>query len=167
MIGATLSFLREELNDHLKARFDTESDQIRLAPVVEPDGETPPELANGLAMTLINLQHEPVARHTIGASNESGQTLQLLISANFPNRYLDGVAQLSEVMNFFRNRPLFDRQSAPALPDAIERLSVEWQDMDTAATSQLWLALGARYRPSMVYRVRMLVGDIGDAIGRG
>ncbi|MFK8016021.1 MAG: DUF4255 domain-containing protein [Gammaproteobacteria bacterium] len=83
--------------------------------------------------------------------------LTLLLSANYEKNYAGGLKMLSLVMRYLQAHPLFTRQNAPALPVPLERLAVEWHDLNLESLNNLWSVMGGSYRPSVVYKLRMLV----------
>lgn len=174
MINQTLTFLTAELNAYLRTRFTTPDDLAALANVARTPGETSEEAANKLLVTLVNIEREGTANNTSKRySSQEGETrrvpqplnlnLVFLLSSNFADTYSDGLKVLSAGIGFFQSRPLHTPQSSPDLPEGIERLSVEWRDLDLQAIHNLWTVLGGRYQPSAVYIARMLIIEDGFA----
>lgn len=172
MIDQTLTFITAELNAYLRARFTSRDDLAALANVARNPGESGEEAANKLLITLINIEREGAASNTSKRySHEGGETrrvpqplnlnLIFLLSTNFPETYSDGLKVLSAGIGFFQSRPLHTPQSSPDLPQGIERLAVEWRDLDLQAIHNLWTVLGGRYQPSAVYIARMLIVEDG------
>ncbi len=74
-----------------------------------------------------------------------------------PENYLESLKILSHAIQFFQVNPVFDRINAPEMDRAIEQLSLEIENLDTDAISQLWGILGGRYLPSVLYRVGLVI----------
>jgi hypothetical protein len=172
MIDQTLSFLTGELNAYLRARFTAPGDLAALASVVREPGATADETTNKLLITLVNIEKEGTANNTSKRyRTEGGDTrrvpqplnlnLVFLLSSHFPESYDTGLKVLSAGIGFFQANPLHTPQSSPEMPDGIERLSVEWRDLDLQSIHNLWTVLGGRYQPSAVYKARMLIVEDG------
>lgn len=172
MIDKTMQFLLDELNGYLKQRYPGETELAVLSGIAVADGSTSDKIANKIVMTLINIERESIASNSSARYRADGDAmaritpplninLLILISANFENNYSDNLKILSSVLRFFQAHPIFTRQTAAGLPDALERLTVEWTDMDLQSIYNLWSVLGGRYMPSVVYKARMLI--INDA----
>ncbi|MFL5740117.1 MAG: DUF4255 domain-containing protein [Flavisolibacter sp.] len=84
-------------------------------------------------------------------------------NANYPTALRD----LSDVVAFFQSNPVFDEQKFPQLnanvDDAgkkpwrqIQRLSFNLHHLSFDQQNNLWAMIGAKYMPSVVYKVKML-----------
>ena len=170
MIDQTMAFLLGELNNYLGARFPDSPNLAVLEDIVQNSGTGAEEIENKLVVTLVNVEREPIAANTAKMYRQTGDVakripqplnlnLVFMIAANFPENYTDSLKVLSSAIAFFQAMPLFTAQSNPNFPDALERLSVEWRELDLQASHNLWTVLGGRYRPSVVYKARMLIID--------
>jgi len=172
MIDATLAFLTTMLNESLRTRFSADADLAVLDRVGGELSGAGEETTNRLLLTLVNIEREGTAANTARIYRGEGAEMQrapqplninliFLLSANFPDRYRDGLRVLSAGIGAFQSRPVFTPQDAPLLPEGIERLSVEWRDLDLQSIHNLWTVLGGTYLPSAVYKARMLVVEDG------
>lgn len=170
MIDKTMAFLLGELNAYLAARFPASANLAVLDDIVQETGTGGEDIENKLVVTLVNIEREPIAANTAKMYRQTGDVakripqplnlnLVFMIAANFPENYPDSLKVLSAAIAFFQSAPLFTPQANPQLPDALERLSVEWRELDLQASHNLWTVLGGRYRPSVVYKARMLIVD--------
>lgn len=176
MIDKAMNFILRGLNGYLGARHHADEDHVVLSSPTLVDGAPAEDLANKVILSLINIEREGVSanssqqyRTEAGKSVRAKQPLNinliLLISANYENNYPDGLKMLSLVLQYFQAHPLFTRQTAADLPDPLERLAIEWRDLDLQSLHNLWSVLGGHYLPSAVYKARMLVLEdawIGD-----
>lgn len=173
MIDQTLAFLTQELNSYLRARFDSDDDIARLASIGPAASSDPEDSKNRILVTLVNIEREGTASNTAQVYRNAGAEMQrapqplnlnliFLVCANFVDNYRDGLRLLSAAIGFFQSHPLFTAQSSPELPRGIDRLSVEWRDLDLQSIHNLWSVFGAQYLPSAVYKARMLI--IEDAL---
>lgn len=173
MIGTTLSFLASGLNERLLTSMPAADDWVVVSQVVGTDGLVPPRAMDKVAMTLVNLQRdpvfrvtEPITRATDGVIVRGNPPLEVnfevLLSANFADeRYSDALTMISAVVQHFHDNASFTAASAPDLPSGTQRVTVEWVDQDLSDTHNLWTSLGGRYAPSVVYKVRTLTLDDG------
>ena len=175
MIDRTLAFLTDALNAYLRTRFPSSAELSVLGTVAREPGVSGEDIRNRLVVTLVNIEREPTAgnaRPSLRMGADSARrvpqplnlNLILLLSANFPENYADSLKVLSAAIAFFQSHPLHTRQSSPGLPEGLDRLSVEWRDLDLEAIHNLWSVLGGNYMPSAVFKARMLVVD-QDFIG--
>ena len=86
----------------------------------------------------------------------------LLFAAHYPHasgshNYNDGLRALSGVISFFQANNFFDHKNTPTLPPNIEKLVVEHYSLTLEQQNHLWGAIGAKYLPSVLYKVRLNV----------
>ncbi|MFZ5964779.1 DUF4255 domain-containing protein [Thalassococcus sp. BH17M4-6] len=168
MIDTTMEFLVRALNAYLRQRLSAEEDLARLASPAPLQGGSTEEIEDKLLITLVNLEREGIARNASQTTRPQGDgyvrvpqplniNLIFMASARFQDKYATGLKVLGNVVGFFQANPLFTPQSHPELPPHLQRLSVEWREMDLQAMHNLWSAMGSNYMPSAVYKARMLV----------
>ena len=178
MIHTSLSFLTQQINDYLKlATDDPATDRVFLTGVAtESAGIIIPD--SSLGLSLINIEEE---RHFKDQgtmfTNPEGTTeyinpeiklnLYVLISANFQDTrdpdptddYVEGLKQLSYVISFFQSKNVFTPDNSPAMADAdpsLRKLVVELYSYSFEQLYNFWSVVGAKYLPSVLYRVRMI-----------
>lgn len=167
MIDKAMNFLLEELNGFLGPRLGGGEQPVVLSGLVNADSTVPMAIENKLILTLVNTERESAATGSGPASSPfSGLgakmspplnlNIYLLVSANFGNNYGESIKFLSHALAFFQARPVFTPQGSAAFPRGLERLSLELVNLDFSLLNNLWAALGAKYLPSVVYKVRML-----------
>ncbi len=170
MIGQTLAFLTDELNAALARRFGTPGDLVLLGPVTAATGKPPQGTENRIILSLVNVEREPIARNTAQHTREiDGARIQappplninllVMAAANFEGNYTDGLNVLSATLGHFQANPLYTAARNPALPKGLNRLSVEWKEANVETINNLWMVLGGRYLPSVLYLARMIVVD--------
>jgi len=83
-----------------------------------------------------------------------------LFSASFNEKLnIDALKFLSAVIAFFKIKPLFYPGEQFNLPDGLDKLSFEISNMSIQEQSNLWSAIGAKYLPSILYKVRLVTID--------
>lgn len=165
MIENTLLLLKDQVNRYLKLKLDIIEDKTVIDNIISQSGIlNAPELC----LSLINVEEEKV--HKVqspykitdnGAVNlihpEIKLNLYVLFTANFsPNRYEEALRFLSYVITFFQGRQVFDHQNTPTLDTQIEKLIVELVTLSFEQQNHLWGYIGAKYMPSVLYKVRLL-----------
>jgi hypothetical protein len=83
--------------------------------------------------------------------------LYVLFAAYFPGNYLEALKFISLVLGFFQGKQVFTAQNTPGLPDGVDKLVVEINNLDQHAQNQLWSAIGAKMMPSVSMKIRMIV----------
>lgn len=163
MIDVALSIVVNRLNQQLMASGVTDEAVVLLADSVSIGSE--PEGQNKLLVLISNIAEDTVSagmrRPVSGPHWHPGKPvtliLQVVVAASFePTRISRGLRVLSSALSFFRANPVFDRNNTPDMgATGIEKLSVEMENLDIDAISQLWRVQGGRYLPSVVYRLRI------------
>ncbi len=181
MIDNALKFLTDEINAYLVLKNEpvsATSPEIVLTNVAAEDGNwaIPPKT---LGLSLINIEEERVFKEQQTAfRNSAGQiehynpniklNLYILISANFAagdaggntnttGVYREGLKQLSYVISFFQGKYVFTTDNSPTLPAELKKLVVELYSYSFEQQYNFWSVVGAKYLPSVLYKVRMLV----------
>lgn len=166
MLDRTMNFLLAQLNDHLGARFPSKEPHAVLSSLAAADGSVPPEIANRIVLTLVNIEREgAVGSITAPARVENGTyvraspplnlNLYVLMAASYGSNYLEALKLLSSVLGLFQARPLFTPQNVSAFPRGLDRIAMEIVNLDMQGVNNLWGNLGGRYLPSVLYKVRM------------
>ena len=178
MIDKALQFVAEMLNRALATRHPADDAHVVLGTTAttEPDPRLG-EIRDKLVLSLINIERESVAANLAQPYRSEGGglararqplnvNLVVLLAANFPGSYSTGLQMLSSAMSVLQAHPLFTRQGAADLPAPLERITVEWCNLNIETVHNLWSVLGGRYLPSAAYKVRMLVFEdawLGDS----
>jgi len=164
MIGKALDFLSNEVNDYI-TNIKGEANRIEISPLADENGKVP---FDNLGITLINIEEEKVLKaggaikeivngQVFKSNREVNVNLYMLVSANFNGQYDEALKFLSYVVTFFQYRNVFTLSNSPNLDPEIKKLIVDLYSPTFEQQNNLWGALGAKYLPSVVYKVRMLV----------
>ncbi|WP_147114386.1 DUF4255 domain-containing protein [Tateyamaria sp. syn59] len=161
MINEALEFIRREVRDHLNVS-DAEA-QLESARVLAQEGT-----AEGLAITLINVEEEPALRNTPNTIIADGQpvtrkpsafmNLYLLFAFDFPN-YGMSLLNLSETIALFQDRRIFtaaDGSVDNPFPERAAQLAFDHHNMSFEALNNLWSIMGGTLFPCVIYKVRLL-----------
>jgi hypothetical protein len=166
MIEKALVFIRNRLNSYLKLKTG-EDNKISLTNLTDNSGKT---ILKEVGIVLVNLEEEtsirnqePYRQGPQGSFEKVSPglhlNLYLLIAANFgesENDYRESLKFLSHIATYFQGNGLFTPTSHPDLDTGISRLSVEHYSLSLESQNNLWASLGAKYLPSLVYKIRMI-----------
>ncbi len=180
MIRTALEFLKEELDAYLVERDPDNyivGNVSEVVSLVQSNGSQGFNDTNHLAIVLVGLEEDQsegkYARHKTVESNKI-ITLQPPIELNlyllFVAHKIDYPSALRDVSNvicFFQENPVFDQAHYPNLNEKvadptskpwqlIERLSLRIHNLTFEQQNNLWAALGTKQMPNVVYKVRML-----------
>lgn len=168
MIDKGLDIIKGELENYLKLLPELNlpsGDFIVLSHIVKPDGILATQ-DNSIAITLVNVEEERILKSqnaiTHSANGIVSQlnpeiklNLFILISTNFTD-YNTGIQYLSAVVRCFQAKSVFTKENVPAMDPSIEKLLVELYTLNFEQQNHLWGSLGAKYMPSVLYRVRLI-----------
>ena len=177
MIAASLEFLKEQLNPFLQMNYTFSSpDRVAISNIVTQETGAPPSGSqtdlpdNKILISLIGVEEETAlkqqrkyAKQTSGnvffREPELKVNLFVLFAAHFDD-YITGLKHLSGTIRFFQAYNVFDSASYPTLKSfnsELDKLIVDFHSLPLDQQYQFWQALGGKFLPSVLYKVRMLI----------
>lgn len=173
MIDKALKFLTAEMNTYLDLQNGgAVSDQVIVLTNVANDSGGWAIPSQKLGVSLINIEEEKVFkdqqtqfRNTDGEFEQYNPEIKLnlymLVCANFvsedgDDKYEQGLKQLSRVVSFFQGKNVFTPDNSPAMDPVLQKLIVELYSYSFEQQYNFWTILGAKYLPSVLYKVRLL-----------
>ncbi|WP_299836681.1 DUF4255 domain-containing protein [uncultured Tenacibaculum sp.] len=168
MLDKVLVFISNLLNKELKMSFGLTEDIVKVSSLINLDGSITQNIENKIILSVINLEQEKNIKYRqeyVGTSNGSFNkvnppiylNMHLLVSANYnSNNYIEALKMLSAVIGTFQTSKVFTSQSHPELDNSIERLILEIYNIPVQELSHVWSGIGAKYVPSIVYKIRMI-----------
>jgi hypothetical protein len=72
-------------------------------------------------------------------------------------RYFNALQMLSYAIGFFQYKNVFDKKNSPSIPSSIEKIIMELVSPTFEQQNHLWASLGAKYLPSVIYKLRLIV----------
>lgn len=168
MIYEALKCLAVELNEYLKNKHMLASDseeKVLLSGIIDQAGQVAIKDENKIILTLVNVEDEPVSKSYSLTNNRTGANianpvsvnLYILFSAYFSTaNYEEALKFLALIISFLQEKSVFTSTNTPSLDANIEKISVEMVNMSTEKLNNLWATLGAKYMPSVLYKLRML-----------
>jgi hypothetical protein len=167
MINETLDFLVAQLNEYIRIKTG-DSNKARLAKLTSGGNEIAG--TNTLICQVVNLEEERIGKAQLPLAPPVGSgfpirnpeiklNICMLIAANPQDEdgdYRTSLQLLSLAITFFQFRHYFTAENSPSMPSDVDSLIVELYPISLENQSYLWGALGVKYRPSVVYKIRMI-----------
>jgi hypothetical protein len=172
MIDEVLVYLRDHLNAAIKVspppgEATSAPETVRF---IEGDkwGESVTFPLGAVSELLVNIEQEhtlrradPYLRLSADGGRQQGppdirMNLYVLFVAHF-KQYADSLRALSRVVRHFQTHRVFNRANSPGLSSAVDHLVMELVTLPFAEQNEIWGALRTSARPSLLYRVRMVV----------
>jgi len=168
MIHELLPVVAGELNEFFQARFGTNEDKVVLGNLVEQDGTLAIQEPNKIVISLINIERDGTNLAYSGGIEGPAPVhinLYVLFGAYFEQtNYAEALKFISGTVGFFQANPIWDSSTAPELDDHISKTRWDVFNIDFRELSNLWGTIGAKYIPSVIYKVRTLDMDEGNII---
>ncbi len=174
MIFETFSCITEDINEHLRSKLRTSEEKVIVSGIVNQDGSLAVQGENKLLATLVNVEDDYTGKNLRGdgaiktaahTSPSVNLNLYILFSAYFSsNNYGESLRFLSFLIAYFQTKNVFNKSNTPNLDEKIEKLIFKIENLGIDRLSHIWSMLGAKYMPSIMYKVKMLT--FGDAIIR-
>lgn len=173
MINESLSFIVDQVNEYIALNTGGDSTRIELNALVDQKGDI---LVGDdkIACTLVSIEEERIGKSQIayevvnGVSTKKNPVLKfnlyVLFAANpkistAKTNYGEGLKLISHIITFFQGKNVFDKYNSPGMPDGLEKLILEVYSMPIEQQNYMWGALGAKYLPSILYRMRLVTMD--------
>ncbi|NNF32832.1 MAG: DUF4255 domain-containing protein [Saprospiraceae bacterium] len=167
MIEKALSYITKRLNEHLNLQLKLNEDIVVLSNLLNENGKVSSSNENKVFMTLVNIEQDITLKNFHPHSGDTHQGFQkdtlldincyILFAANFhESNYRIGLRFISSIIQYFEANPSFSKQGSPSLPHDIEKLTVELSNQSVEQVNHLWSALGCKYMPSILYKVRLI-----------
>ncbi|MCX6318972.1 MAG: DUF4255 domain-containing protein [Bacteroidetes bacterium] len=175
MINDSLQFATAVLDQFLKRQFSLDESGVVLNRVVEQDGSVPASNQNKLVLSLINIDNETnrpyyTRNETLPDGNYSDISLSerfnlyLLFSANFDD-YAEGLKFLNAAILFFQVHTFLDVKTYPQMPAGFSKIEFDIEKLTYHQMHSLWTSMGAKYLPSVIYRMRLITIKGNDVTG--
>lgn len=166
MINKALQFTRDTLDQFLKNRFALDESQVVMNNLIDSNGSIPSINQNKVVISLINVEKETtkpfnIRNHQLSNGNYVNVNpaerfnLDILISSNFDD-YSETLKFLNAVILFFQVNTSLTANSSAAIPKGLNKLEFDIEKLTYQEMNSLWSALGAKYQPSVIYKMRLL-----------
>jgi hypothetical protein len=167
VIYESLNFLAERLNNYIQRNVISVAESpVILSRLVESDGKSAEGTTDKLILSLVNVEKDTLVQpFSSNGYNANGQcivsaspiymNLHVILAANTKSdNYKKALKLLSSGMSFFQNNSVFDRQNSPNMPEGLEKLIIDVENIKIQEMNNLWSSIGTKYMPSVLYKVR-------------
>src|ERR1044072_1182614 len=169
MIYETLICITDEINSNFKRKLQTNEEKAILSGIGNQDGTVAIQGENKIIVTLLNVEKDTIGKNSAGlpigvtSSNTAPAVninLYVLFSAYFSStNYHEALRFLSFVVAYFQSKNVFTSANSPSMDPRIGKLIFELESLGADKLNNIWTTLGAKYMPSVVYKIRMLTFD--------
>lgn len=170
LIHHAVDHVVKELDAYLQLRSAGNANRVAAGNLVGQDGTVPTALDKKVVVSLVNIEQDAVyhnvetfKKQPDGVSElvrpEMKVNLYFLFIANF-SAYDEALKAISNVASFFHQHGSFAYSDVPNLQDQPGRFTFELYSTSFEKMNHLWGSLGAKYMPSILYRVGLV--DLRD-----
>jgi hypothetical protein len=168
ILQSTLDLLRGRLDAAFQISDPRAEEWVTLTNPVDLDGRVSESARNKIVMTLAGLQAETAIGTFPSFIPAGGDQFArvapplhlnafVVFFANFTEgNYATGLGMLSRTIAFFQQNPVFTHDRLPGLAPEIDKIALDFVNLDLTQTNHLMGMLGLKYLPSVLYRLRML-----------
>jgi hypothetical protein len=175
MISKALQFTGDVLNQFLRNRFGLDESKVLLNGLIEANGAVPLANQNKIVISLINIEKETakpfyernkkLAGGEYSAVNPAERyNLDILISASF-DEYTEALKFLNASIVFFQANTAVEAHSFPGMPSGLTKLEFDIEKITYHQMQSLWTAMGAKYQPSVIYKMRLVTIQADETQG--
>lgn len=177
MIDLTfLKFFPDEI-----ARFTNNSidkKNVQWSDIIDQSGSVT-IAKNSIAITLVKIEKEAfvnrptsIYRDRLKTNHaDAGYDTMPILDINFyiqfavyNSSYLEALKQLGYILSYFQSHTVINNDTVTSLQGTgVDKLIFEIMSYSHQELSNLWSQLGAKYIPSVVYKMRMITLDAYDA----
>ena len=171
MIHEALTFIQTQLNEYFRNRFGLSEDVVIISNIVNQDGTSAVKDENKVILSLVGMEEERLIapgqkQYTSGSRGYTGtnppviMNLFILFSTTFTGLLIkEALKFISVIIGFFQNNNVFTSEEYPDLQN--DKLIFEIFNLNFLEQNNLWASMGAKYVPSVLYKVRMVVIEEG------
>jgi Pvc16 N-terminal domain len=166
MIQKALQFINDNLNDFLKNKMALKENIVILNNIANINGTVPLQNQNKIVLTLFNLSEEqiiqsrfPISPNSINQTRKRNCSFHLLLSSYFDN-YAEALKLLDAAHKYFYENAVFNAISFSNFPAGLENVQISLHSTTAEELHHIWASVGAKYLPSLIYKVRVLHSDV-------
>jgi hypothetical protein len=165
MIAEALNCVKESLNTQLKSKLPAGEERVIISGLINQDGSSAVNGDNKLLLTLVGVEQDISQKIgiTVGGNFSAKKTapvslnLFVMVSAYFSsNNYEEALRFLSFAISFFQQKNVFTPENTPEMDARLHKLTFEIENCGFDKINNIWATLGAKYVPSIIYKVRMI-----------
>lgn len=158
-IRNVLESIRKTLDSFLKDSVQRAEDFVVVSNLTNSDGTRPSITSNKVVLSIANIEQVAGAAGIRGPQGTPSVTTDIYLSvfANFEDgSYVDGLDMLSRVMGYLQDNPILSQANVPGMDSGIERISLEFVNLDAVQWSCYMRMFGITFLPAIMYKVRIV-----------
>lgn len=166
MIHLALEHIIAELNSYLSVKI-SESERVIANNLLTQDGSLQSGIDDKIILSLVNTEEERIAKDpNIYHKQPDGSlkikkpeiklNLYILVIPYFPSDYNEAMKMISLMIGFFQKKNKFTPANTPDLDPRLRNITMEMVTMNMEQLNHLWASLGAKYTPSVLYKMRLV-----------
>ena len=173
MIGATITYISKQINDHLRKvnRQEADGSTPPMAALIDGSQLDPLVLPLGtVSMLIVDINEDREFREGDRYQRRITTETSVRIESHYPDLHLElnllfiakfkdyarAWNQLTHVIGFFQQHPVFNAINDLDLPEGIGQLAASLAPQSLQQTHELWSALKIAPHPAVLYRLRLL-----------
>ena len=163
MIESAISSIVGELNNSLNVKFRLNEDRIIASNLLNLDGSLSIKDENRIVVSLVNLEEEKTATPNgfgvplTGHNHPVYLNMYVLFYSLFNEKlYYESLKFISAIIGFFQHKKVFTPNNTAGLDQNIDKVLVEINNISFHEQSNILSALGAKYAPCVLYKMRMV-----------
>jgi hypothetical protein len=173
VIKVAIKFLVQELRKQDGLHEAAQPDIVVMKSIVNDKGES--NLADGeVGVMVVNVEEEKYLKPQVQkekrvdtsvsfANPEIYLNLFLLIAVKpavgNETGYESALKRLSLVLEYFQAKTFFENAAISTADEVIDKIMIDLYTLSFEQQNQVWASLGAKYLPSVVYKLRLVVVD--------
>lgn len=176
MISKALQYTCDALDQFLRNRLALTEKKVLLNNVIDTNGTIPLANQNNVVISLINTEKETsrpyyhvrnqkMANGSFSDINPPERyNLDILVSSSFDD-YSESLKFLDAAILFFQMNIFLDPSSFSNIPEGLNKLHFDNEKITYHQMHSLWTAMGAKYQPSAIYKMRLVTFQGDEASG--
>jgi Pvc16 N-terminal domain len=175
MIMSALQFTNDVLDQYLKNKFSLDDRKVILNNIIDSNGSIPLANQNKVVLSLINIEKETskpfyqrnqklVNGNFADVNPAERYNLDVLITSNFDD-YAETLKFLNAAIQFFQTNVSLDSSGFSNIPKGINKLEFDIEKISYHQMHSLWTAMGAKYQPSVIYKMRLVTIQGNESAG--
>jgi hypothetical protein len=163
MIDSAIISIVEELNNSLNVKFRLNEDRVVASNLLNLDGSLSIKDENRIVVSLVNIEEEKTATPNgfgvpvTGNNHPIYLNMYILFYSLFNEKlYAESLKFISAIIGFFQYKKVFTPNNTPGLDQNIDKILMEINNISFHEQSNILSALGAKYAPCVLYKMRMV-----------
>lgn len=163
MIDSALFSIVNELNSTLNLKFNLNENRVVASNLLNLDGSLSIKDENRIVVSLVNIEEEKTATPNgfgvpiTGNNHPIYLNMYVLFYSLFNEKlYEESLKFISAIIGFFQSKKVFTPNNTSGLDQQIDKILVEINNISFHEQSNILSALGAKYAPCVLYKMRMV-----------